>query len=135
MSSSDFSGVTRVAIAVVESDGAYLVGVRGPEGPLPGYHEFPGGKLNHNESPFDGAIRECREETGLDVTAEESLYECQHDYPHGRVELSFILCRPIAADRPSALGRFEWRTVSEMAALKFPEANGPVIKALLARSM
>lgn len=134
MTPSESSSVTRVAVAVVEAEGAYLVGVRGAEGPLPGYHEFPGGKLNHNESPFDGAVRECREETGLDVIAVETLYECRHDYPHGCIELSFILCRPIAEDRPSALGRFEWRMAPELASLKFPEANGPVVRILQSRA-
>jgi 8-oxo-dGTP diphosphatase len=125
--------LTRVAIAIVESEGAYLVGVRGPDGPLSGYHEFPGGKLNHEETPQDAAVRECEEETGLMVTAGETLYECTHDYPHGRVELTFVLCRPVTKGRPAALGRFEWRTASELASLKFPEANRPVLKLLMAR--
>ena len=130
---SEPSRITRVAIAIVESEGAYLVGVRGPEGPLPGYHEFPGGKLNHDESPQDAAVRECEEETGLTVTAGETLYECTHDYPHGRVELTFVLCRPMAKGRPAALGRFEWRTSTELGRLKFPEANAPVVTLLMAR--
>jgi 8-oxo-dGTP diphosphatase len=131
--SSEPSRTTRVAIAVVESEGAWLVGVRGPDGPLPGYHEFPGGKLNHDESPQDAAVRECEEETGLTVMADETLYECTHDYPHGRIELTFVLCRPVSKGRPAALGRFEWRTARELEGLKFPEANGPVLQLLLTR--
>ncbi len=126
--------VTRVSIAVVEAEGEYLVGVRGPDGPLPGYHEFPGGKLNHDESPEDGAVRECLEETGLEVVPGETLYQCTHDYPHGRVELAFILCRPTRPGQPPALGRFEWRTAAELADLRFPEANAPVLARLLART-
>ncbi|HVJ88130.1 MAG TPA: (deoxy)nucleoside triphosphate pyrophosphohydrolase [Caulifigura sp.] len=133
MSPVNLDNITRVAIAVVESDGEYLVGVRGPDGPLPGYHEFPGGKLNHGESPRDGAVRECREETGLDVSAFETLYECRHVYPHGQVELTFVLCRPIEEGRPPALGRFEWRTAAELSGLRFPEANGPVLSRIQQR--
>jgi len=133
MSLPDLSRVTRVAVAIVESEGAYLVGVRGPDGPLPGYHEFPGGKLNHDERPTDGAVRECREETGLDVVPVERVYECTHDYPHGRVELTFVLCRPVVSGRPAALGRFEWRTRNELGTLKFPEANAPVVALLQSR--
>ena len=36
--------LVRVGIAVVEHANQYLVGVRGPIGPLAGYDEFPGGK-------------------------------------------------------------------------------------------
>lgn len=125
--------VTRVAVAVVESGGAYLVGVRGPDGPLPGDHEFPGGKLNHGESPAEGAVRECLEETGLNVVARETLYECTHDYPHGRVELTFLLCTPLEQGRPPALGRFEWHTAADLAELRFPEANAPVLARILER--
>jgi len=125
--------VTRVAIAIVEAQGAYLVGVRGPDGPLPGFHEFPGGKLHHGESPAAGAVRECEEETGLTVTAGETIYECTHDYPHARVELSFILCRPVSPGHPPALGRFVWTPAAELGALTFPEANAPVVKLLLGR--
>jgi 8-oxo-dGTP diphosphatase len=125
--------VTRVAIAVVESDGAYLIGVRGTDSPLPGYHEFPGGKLNHGESPAEGAIRECLEETGVAVEAKETLYECHHDYPHGRIELTFVLCTPTSEGRPAALGHFEWHPAAELSEMKFPEANAPVIALLVSR--
>ncbi len=125
------ASVTRVAIAVVESAGEFLVGVRGPGAPLAGFHEFPGGKLNHDESPEEGAVRECREETGLEVSPAGVIEHLVHDYPHGRVELWFILCRTAVGDRPPALGRFEWTSRDELSALKFPEANAPVIARII----
>ena len=42
--------LVRVGIAVVEHNKRYLVGVRGPTGPLAGYDEFPGGKCIANET-------------------------------------------------------------------------------------
>ncbi len=56
-----------IAIAVVERDGQFLIGLR-PEGEsLAGYWEFPGGKLDPGEQAADAARRECLEETGLEV--------------------------------------------------------------------
>ena len=52
------TSLKQVGIAVVEHAGRYLVGVRGPDVPLAGFAEFPGGKFLINESPFDCAIRE-----------------------------------------------------------------------------
>jgi 8-oxo-dGTP diphosphatase len=124
--------VTRIGIAVVESAGKYLIGVRGPEGPLPGYHEFPGGKLHVDESPEACALRECREETGLDVVAVERLSQVRHEYPHGCVELEFFLCRPVAGGHPAASGRFEWVPAADLPRLRFPEANAPVVERLVA---
>jgi mutator protein MutT len=54
-----------VAIAVLEHNGKFLVGVRPPGVPLAGLAEFPGGKIDLGETPEAAAIRECREETGL----------------------------------------------------------------------
>ena len=65
--------IKRIGIAVVEQAGHYLVGLRGPDVPLAGYAEFPGGKCLPNESPEDGAVRECREESGLLVTVDRLL--------------------------------------------------------------
>jgi len=125
---------TRIGIAVVESEGRFLIGVRGPESPLAGPHEFPGGKVHADESSEECAIRECLEETGIDVRATELLFHCLHDYAHGRVELHFFLCRPVHDGHPPAIGRFEWRPVSELSGLRFPEANAPVVELLLDRA-
>ncbi len=83
---------TRIGIAIVECAGQYLVGQRGADGPLAGYAEFPGGKCHPDELPHETARRECREETGLDVTPLELIEEKIFTYPHGEVHLFFWRC-------------------------------------------
>ena len=117
-----------IGIAVVERDGRYLIGVR-PEGvPLAGYAEFPGGKCEPGETPEACAVRECREETGLVVEPVELLERKTWDYPHGRVELSFVLCRPVGDAKPTA--PFRWIAREELGGLRFPEANAAVVRRL-----
>lgn len=125
-----------IGIAVVEHQGRYLVGTRGPDGPLPGYAEFPGGKCDlDEETPAGAAIRECFEETGLRAEIVEPLLEREFDYPHGRVDLRFFLCRPAAGSDVNDLrGTFHWADAGTLSRLKFPEANGPVIDKLLDRA-
>jgi mutator protein MutT len=124
-----------IGITVVEHEGRYLVGTRGEGGPLPGYAEFPGGKCHGDETPAEAAIRECFEETGLRVEITEPLLEREFDYPHGRVELRFFLCRPAAgSDVTRPQGAFRWVDARELTALQFPEANAPVIDKLLDRT-
>jgi 8-oxo-dGTP diphosphatase len=126
------SAPQRIGIAIVEHAGRYLVGIR-PEGvPLAGYAEFPGGKCEADEPTDACAVRECHEETGLAVAPVRLLQQVTHTYPHGTVELSFWLCRPVSADIDAAEHHgFRWVSSEQLAALRFPEANAGVIALLI----
>ena len=128
---SQIENPTTIGIAVVEHQGRYLVGVRGEGGPLPDYAEFPGGKCLRGEAPWKCAQRECQEETALDVVPVELLLSTQFTYAHGSVDLHFWLCRPADPDavRETHYG-FRWVPPAELAALRFPEANHPLIERL-----
>jgi mutator protein MutT len=128
--------VKRVAIAVVELSGCYLVGTRKAGEALAGLAEFPGGKCLPGEEASACAIRECREETRVKVTALRRLYACRHSYEHGLLELEFWLCRPdVAHDvgKPVDNG-FHWQPAQALKSLQFPAANEPVIRLLAADS-
>ena len=125
--------VKRVAVAVVEQGGRYLVGTRKPGEALAGQAEFPGGKCLPDEDFAACAVRECREETGLDVVALRRLYACRHTYGHGTLDLEFWLCRPAAAENTGVVGGgFEWVPGQSLKTLHFPDANRPVIVLLSA---
>ena len=64
----------RVAIAIVEQNGQFLVGVRPESVPLAGLAEFPGGKVHDDETAAAAAVRECREETGLQVVIDREFF-------------------------------------------------------------
>jgi len=120
-----------IGIAVVESDGRFLVGLRGSEGPLAGYDEFPGGKCRADETPTACAVRECCEETGLAVEAVELLLRREFAYKHATVDLHFWRCRPVdAAGMDAPQHGFRWVTADELATLEFPEANAPLLELL-----
>lgn len=122
----------RIAVAVVESAGHFLVGQR-PEGvALAGRHEFPGGKCESDETPRACAVRECREETGLVVVPREHLVTTTHEYDHGRLEIHFWRCAlsPDLPDMSEARGNFEWVPVARLPTLNFPEANADVVSLL-----
>jgi 8-oxo-dGTP diphosphatase len=129
-------GGTRVGIAVVEWHGRFLVGVRGESGPLAGLDEFPGGKCQPGETQAAAAVRECREETGLDVFAVDLLMQRTFDYPHGVVDLQFWLCRPqprVQDQVPGDCQGYRWVERTELKSLRFPAANAALIEQLLQR--
>jgi 8-oxo-dGTP diphosphatase len=58
--------------ALVTRDGRVLLAKRGIQ-PFLGYWDIPGGFLEEDEHPEAGAIREIREETGLEIQLTELL--------------------------------------------------------------
>lgn len=116
---------------MVEHNGRYLVGTRGPDGPLAGFAEFPGGKCFAGESAFDCAVRECHEEAELAVVPVRLLQQRRFDYPHGSVELHFVLCHPAdPVDVQEQHKTFHWHPGEQLRELNFPEGNSQVLELL-----
>ena len=54
-------------IALIDWQGKVLISLRPEKKNLPNFWEFPGGKINTNESPEDSIIREIKEELSIDI--------------------------------------------------------------------
>lgn len=123
---------TPIAIAVVEHDGQFLVGQRPAGVSLAGLWEFPGGKIEPGETPETAAVRECLEETGLEVQPLYRYPERIQTYDHDRVRLHFIACR-MHGEAHAKLPRepFRWVPRSELSALEFPAGNAALVQLLL----
>jgi mutator protein MutT len=119
-----------IAVAIVEHEGDFLVGLRPPGVPLAGYWEFPGGKVRPGESPAAAAERECLEETGLCVRIGAPYPSVVHTYDHGTVRLHFFAGALVDPPRPPK-PPFRWVGRQELEALRFPAANAQVIELLV----
>ncbi|WP_339736021.1 NUDIX domain-containing protein [uncultured Gimesia sp.] len=130
----DSRKTNRIGIAVVEHQRQFLIGVRPAGAALAGCHEFPGGKCQAEETAEACAVRECWEETGLEVIAlNEILYE-EHSYDHADVKLHFWLCRPKQREADLIarnLQGFHWFPAESLTKLQFPEANARLIELLV----
>ena len=91
----DARALTRVAVAIIERtvDGKYQVlFAQRPIGKAyAGYWEFPGGKIEANESVTEALIREIDEELGIRVASAVLWRSERFSYEHAHVELNF--CR------------------------------------------
>ncbi|NCB39443.1 MAG: NUDIX domain-containing protein [Erysipelotrichia bacterium] len=81
-----------VAAAVLIHQNKVLL-ARRRGGYLDSLWEFPGGKLEKNESASHAAHRELVEELDISIIAENTLLVLEHAYPDKTVRLHFVKCR------------------------------------------
>ena len=124
-----------IAAAVVLHEGRVLVQTRGPGRSWSGHWEFPGGKLEPGEDAAAAAVRECREELGLEVRVLEPLETVEWTYPGARVRVEFLLCSPIGASTPQPTEgqQLLWADADALLTLPFLPANSRVLSLLAAR--
>lgn len=64
-----------------------LIAKRPPGKPYAGYWEFPGGKIEANETGEEALRRELNEELGISVITTAFLFTHQHTYPDKHIDL------------------------------------------------
>lgn len=82
--------LVQVAVGVlVLDDGSFLLTSRPTGKAYAGYWEFPGGKLEANETVEEALRRELQEEIGITIH-DCTLWKIERiDYPHALVQLNF----------------------------------------------
>ena len=76
-----------VAIGVIKNDANQFLMSTRTSGPYAGFWEFPGGKIERDESPEKACIRELKEEIGIQVISCHYLGEITFEYPKRTVIL------------------------------------------------
>lgn len=100
-----------VAVGILMKPNGDVLLAQRPEGkPYAGYWEFPGGKVERDESILDALKREFEEELGLQVQAAEPWCGVEYVYPHAHVRLHFYISRSWAGEPQSLEGQaFAWQ--------------------------
>ena len=119
-----------VVAAVIERDGAFLVTRRQPGVHLEGLWEFPGGKIDAQETHADALRREIREELDADVAVCDLALATSHAYPNRTVVLYFYRCELSGTPRPLLGQEMKWVRREALAALDFPPADEELIRML-----
>lgn len=121
------------ALALVDSDGRVLL-ARRPEGkPMTGLWEFPGGKVEADETPERTVVREAREELGVDVehSCLAPLTFASHAYPDFHLLMPLYVCRIWSGVARGMEGQaLKWVRPAEMDARTMPPADAPLIAQL-----
>jgi 8-oxo-dGTP diphosphatase len=96
-----------------------------------GFWEFPGGKIEENESPEEALIREVKEEVGIQVLKLEKLLQYHHHYTeHSALLEVFVITRFVGAAESLEGQEIQWITIDEWTNFRFLEANIKIIETL-----
>jgi mutator protein MutT len=123
--------VVAVAVALVHRRTRWLVARRHPDAHLGGLWEFPGGKCELNETPIEAALRELREECGVEAHPERTLPPLRCVYAESIVHLTPVICRwSRGTATPLHSQECRWVSLAELRRLDMPAANAEIIREL-----
>lgn len=119
-----------IAVGIVRKDDHILLQRRPDDGLLGGLWEFPGGKVEPDETWEEACRREVYEETGLDVDVGDLVGEVKHAYSHFRITMRAYVCRVAGGTLHDDDTPREWASRSALDDYAFPRANLHIIELL-----
>jgi 8-oxo-dGTP diphosphatase len=121
-----------VAAVVRRQDDAILLARRAVHQHQGGKWELPGGKVELGENLLRALSRELGEELGVRCNLASPLMTIEHDYPDKSVRLHFFEVRDWLGDAQGREGQLlDWVMPADLTGRDFPEANLPLVKALM----
>ena len=105
-------------------------------GEFSGKWEFPGGKLEENESEQDCLIREIKEELDIDIIVNSFFMRNEHTYPEFSVELISYLSTFIGGNiKLVDHDKYEWVETSRLKEFDFLDGDIPIINNIVSNNI
>ena len=124
----------RVAAGIIQRDNEVLAVQRG-YGEMDGLWEFPGGKIDTNETPEEACRRALLEELDVRITSLQDFYTLEYDYPDFHLSMNCFLCHldegsgePTRNDRQRDM---RWVHKSSLATLEWMPADIELVNMLV----
>ncbi len=119
----------QVTAAIIEQNGKTLICQRPHNKSNPLLWEFPGGKLEKEETPEQCLIRECNEELGISLSIYEKFDETEYAYPGFTVRIAFFKAK-ILSGIPRCLEHndIKWVLKDELSNYQFCPADIGTVK-------
>ena len=122
-----------VVAAVIKKDNQIFATQRG-YGDFKDGWEFPGGKIEENESPRDAVSREIGEELGVSIGVGDRIYVIEYDYPDFHLTMHCYWCKLLSKEvKLLEHEAAKWLPVDEnlLGAVDWLPADLDVIKTLM----
>ena len=115
--------------AVLTRDKMILAAQRSSKMSLPGMWEFPGGKIEPDESPKEALLRELKEELLCTAKIGDHIQTTKYEYDFGIVILTTYYCS-LTGDEPRLTEHSEirWVHVADLDQLNWAPADIPAVK-------
>ena len=125
----------RVVGAAIFKDGHMLCARRGPGRSLAGFWEFPGGKIEPNETPQEALRREIAEELHCSVHVCKEIVTSEYHYDFGTVRLSVFHCT-LDNSEPQRTEHAElrWLLPSQLHSLEWTPADEEAVRIIAAEA-
>ena len=122
----------RVAVAIINNmQGQVLLSLRQAHQHQGNLWEFPGGKIEKNETSQQALLREMQEELGILVVSAYPLFTTSHHYGDQSVSLEVWRVSEFGGCPYGREGqRLKWCAISELIDDDFPAGNSAIIAAL-----
>ncbi|MCH1931482.1 8-oxo-dGTP diphosphatase MutT [Shewanella sp. A25] len=122
-----------VAVGIIlNAQGQVLLAKRPDHLHQGGKWEFPGGKVELDETVSQALSRELKEEIALDVESSEPFMALSYDYPDKQVLLDIHTVTQFSGNAQGLEGQLiAWVDKSELVNYDFPDANKPILEKLL----
>ncbi len=122
----------KVTAAVIEKDGKILIARRKKGDLLAHKWEFPGGKIETDETPEQCLKRELFEEFGIETEVKEHMGSSRSSSFPNLIELMAYRVIHVSGDfRPTAHEEIRWVRPSELQNYDLAEADQAIVKILL----
>lgn len=123
--------MTTVVAAIIERDGQVLVGQRKASGHHALKWEFPGGKVEMNETPQAALARELEEELAVEARIEDEIARYEFQYQgRSRILLIFYRVREISGEPKNLdFAQLKWVARDELKNLDFLEGDTEFLRA------
>ena len=121
-----------VSAAVVIDNETVLLARRNSDDKLTGFWEFPGGKVEVNETPQQCLERELQEELGVSSTAGDVFFESVFKYDHGKFKIIAIYTELHSKILSlSSHDKADWAPITELLNYKLLPADIPIAEKVI----
>ena len=126
----------RVVAALIEAEGRYLITQRRATAVLPNLWEFPGGRVETDETDVRALAREVHERLGVQIEVGQMISFVSHPYEHYVVDLYLYECQLMTHTlHAHGVQDFRWISSDQFDQFEFTPADEASMTQLLGETL